>query len=70
MGESYCVYLRDTPNIGHQHNEALADSSKATIDLIESVLDGDIVPVSHNELDDSDKYDRLNHCSSIQIHFT
>ena len=56
LGESYRVYLRDTPKIGHQHNEALADSSQAIIDLIEAVIDGDIVPISDSEFDDSGEY--------------
>ena len=44
MGESYCVYLRNTNKINHQHGEALKDSSQAVIDLINSDIDSNIEP--------------------------
>jgi len=57
LGESYRVYLRDTLKTSQQHNEALADSSQAVIDILESPPEGDIEPVLDADLEASGEYD-------------
>ena len=57
LGESYRVYLRDTFKTSQQHNDALADSSQAVIDIFESSPEGDIKPISDADLEASGEYD-------------
>ena len=57
MGDSYCVYLRDTNKINHQHVEALEESSQAVMDLIDSDIDGNLVPLSKDDTNASGGYD-------------
>ena len=57
LGESYRVYLRDTQKTSQQHNEALADSSQAVIDILESPPEGEIGQILDADLEASGEYD-------------
>jgi len=57
LGESYRVYLRDTLKTGQQHNDALAESSQAVIDIIESPPKGKMEQISEIDLEESGEYD-------------
>ena len=46
MGESYCVYLRNTNGIRERHNEALQVSSQAVMELTEFVNNNNIEQLS------------------------
>ena len=56
LGESYCVYLRDTNKISQQHNEALNESSQAVMDLIESDINNTMEPLSDKDARESGEY--------------
>ena len=45
LGKSYRVYLRDTLKTNQRHNDTLADSSQAVIDIFESPPEGKIKPI-------------------------
>ena len=51
-----CLPQGHTKN-SHQHNDALADSSQAVIDILESPPEGDIEPVLDADLEASGEYD-------------
>ena len=57
LGESYRIYLRDTLKTGQQHNDALAESSQAVIDIIESPPKGKMGQISEIDLEESGEYD-------------
>ena len=49
LGESYCVYLRDTNKINHQYVDALQESLQAVMDLINSHIDHTLEPPSKKD---------------------
>ena len=57
LGESYRVYLRDTLKTSQQQNDALADSSQAVIDIVESPPEWNMEPISETDLEESGEHD-------------
>ena len=51
LGESYRVYLRDTPKINAQHREALSDSSNAVMELVNADMRNSFPQVTANDRD-------------------
>ena len=56
MGESYRVYRRDTKRINEQYNEAPNESSRAVMNLLEPVIDGNMDQLSGEDARESGEY--------------
>jgi hypothetical protein len=57
MGESYRVYRRDTKRINEQYKEAPNESSRAVMNLLEPVIDGNMDQLSDKDTRESGEYD-------------